>query len=307
MPKVSIIIPTYNRAHLVERAINSVLNQTYCDFELIVVDDASTDNTQEVIKSIGDKRIRYIRHGANRGGSAARNTGIGLSEGKYIALLDDDDEWLPAKLEKQVNAFEEVSDKVGLIYTGSEVREEGNNAPLKTYIPRFRGNVRNRLLMGPTVCGSQSVLIKRECFSKAGVFDESLKSCQDWDMWKRISEDYDFDFVPAVLARTYLHSEQISSNFASLIPGRTKMLEKHMKEFQKHPEILIIHLKRLGKLHSINGTWSQAAYWFKEALKVDFWQIFKIAAWCIVELPRVKWFSDAKIFNRYVDTTKSGE
>lgn len=299
MPEVSVIIPTYNRAHLVARAINSVLNQTYSDFELIVVDDGSSDNTQEVIKSIADNRIKYIRHNINKGGSAARNTGIGLSESKYIALLDDDDEWLPTKLEKQVNAFKEVSDKVGLIYTGSEVREEGNNSPLKTYIPKFRGDVRNKLLMGPMVCGSHSVLIKRECFLKVGFFDESLTSCQDWDMWKRISEDYDFDFVSAVLARTYLHSEQISSNFASLIPGRKKMLEKHMEQFQKHPEILISHLKTLGKMHSINGTWKESIYWFREALKVDVFEIIKILAWFIFEMPKVKFFSKASGFKKY--------
>lgn len=101
IPTVSVVIPTYNRAHLVGRAIQSVLNQTYQDFEIIVVDDGSTDNTEEVVKSFNDPRIRYIRHDQNRGGSAARNTGIKMARGEYIAFQDSDDEWLPEKLESR--------------------------------------------------------------------------------------------------------------------------------------------------------------------------------------------------------------
>lgn len=298
VPTVSVIIPTYNRAHLVKRGIRSVLAQTYGDFELIIVDDASKDNTREVIKSFDDKRIRYIRHKENRGAPATRNTGIRIARGVYIGLLDDDDEWLPTKLEKQIAKFGEVSSKVGLIYSGLEVMRADGHTIETIYYPKYRGDVRVRLLLGTTI-GSPTPLIRTECFNKAGVFDESLKSCQDWDMWKRISEHYDFDFVPEVLARMYLHGNQISSDFSSMIPGRTRMVEKHMGEFRRHPDILVIHLKRLGKLHCINGTWREAVYWFRETLKVNIFEIFKILAWCLIELPRVKFFSRAKGFKRY--------
>lgn len=298
VPTVSVIIPTYNRAHLVKRGIRSVLAQTYGDFELIIVDDASKDNTREVIKSFDDKRIRYICHKENRGAPATRNTGIRMARGVYIGLLDDDDEWLPTKLEKQIAKFGEVSSKVGLIYSGLEVMRADGHTIETIYYPKYRGDVRVRLLLGTTI-GSPTPLIRTECFNKAGVFDESLKSCQDWDMWKRISEHYDFDFVPEVLARMYLHGNQISSDFSSMIPGRTRMVEKHMDEFQRHPDILVIHLKRLGKLHCINGTWREAVYWFRETLKVNIFEIFKILAWCLIELPRVKFFSRAKGFKRY--------
>ena len=109
-PTVSIIIPTYNRAHLIGRAIQSVLNQTYQNFEIIVVDDGSTDNTEEMIKEFQkhDKRIKYIRHEKNRGGAAARNTGIKVARGEYIAFQDSDDEWLPEKLEKQMDVFQRI-------------------------------------------------------------------------------------------------------------------------------------------------------------------------------------------------------
>jgi glycosyltransferase involved in cell wall biosynthesis len=297
-PSVSVVIPTYNRENLVGRAIKSVFSQTYGDFELIVVDDASKDNTREVIKSFDDKRIMYICHKENRGAPATRNTGIRIARGVYIGLLDDDDEWLPTKLEEQITKFGDVSPKVGLIYSGLEVRGADGHTIETIYYPKYRGDVRVRLLLGTTI-GSPTPLIRAECFKKAGLFDESLKSCQDWDMWKRISERYEFDFVPEILSRTYLHENQISSNFTSLIPGRTRMVEKHMEEFSRHPDILVVHLKRLGKLHCINGTYREAVHWFREALKVNFLEIIKIIAWCVIELPRVKFFSRTKDFKHY--------
>jgi len=298
-PVVSIIISTCNRAHLIRRAIKSVLGQTFKDFELIVVDDASTDNTEGTVKAFGDERIMYARHGENRGGPAARNTGIKLSRGKYIAFLDDDDEWLPEKLEKQVKKIEEAPDSVGLIYTGSEVKGRKGDV-IRTYYPEFRGDVRKKLLLGSLVGSVSRVLIKKECFTNVGLFDESLKSCQDWDMWKRISDHYEFDFVPEILTRIYLHDDtQISTELESLIKGRKGMVEKYREEFEQHPEILVMHLKRLGKLHCINGTWKEAARWFKEALKVKPFEIIKILAWCVVGLPKARLMSSVRKFKKY--------
>src|ERR1700737_4457090 len=118
MPKVSVIIPTYNRAELLRSAIISVLTQIFQDFEVIVVDDASRDNTQNVVHSFNDRRIRYIRNGMNKGDAVARNVGITNSSCEYIAFLDDDDEWLPEKLEKQINLLENSSPNVGVVHTG---------------------------------------------------------------------------------------------------------------------------------------------------------------------------------------------
>ncbi len=298
-PSVSVVISTYNRAHLVERAIRSVLNQTYRDFELIVVDDASGDNTREVVDNFHDERIRYMRHDDNKGAPEARNTGIKKAGGRYIAFLDDDDEWLPEKLEKQMAKMREASDRVGLIYTGSEVVEEKGKGVRKTYYPQFKGDVSEKLLLGPLVGSVSKVLVKKECFDEVGLFDGSLKSCQDWDMWKRISDHYEFDFVVDPLTRIYLHGDQISTDLGALIPGRTRMIEKHMDDFREHPEILVIHTKRMGKLHCINGTWAEAVYWFKQAIKINVLEIFKILAWCLVEMPIVKARSKFKNFKKY--------
>lgn len=295
-PSVSVVIPTHNRALLLKRAVNSVLRQTFSDFELIVVDDASTDDTTRIVEGFHDKRIKYLRHRSNLGAPVARNTGISSARGDYIGLLDDDDEWFPEKLEKQILKFSQVSERVGLIYTGHEVRE-GDGRLLRTYIPEARGDVRMRLLLGTTFA-SNTPLIRKACFQKVGFFDESLKSCQDWDMWKRISDQYEFDYVPEILAIVYRHKKQISSDFSAMIPGRTRMVDKHWDEFRRHPEILVIHLKRLGKMHCINGTWREAIHWFRETLKVNPLEIFKIAAWCLFELPKVKWSSEEAKFKK---------
>lgn len=116
-PTVSIIIPTYNRSKTIKRSINSVLYQTYDDFEIIVIDDGSSDGTDKVIKEFNDSRIKYVRHELNRGASAARNTGIKLSRGKYIAFQDSDDVWVPDKLEKQMNVFKSSENNFGVVFS----------------------------------------------------------------------------------------------------------------------------------------------------------------------------------------------
>ncbi len=296
-PEVSVIIPTHNRANLLKRAIKSVLSQGYRDFELIIVDDASTDGTESTVNNFQDSRIKYVCHQKNKGGSAARNTGIQMSKGKYIGLLDDDDQWLPDKLSKQVDRFRKAPKRVGIIYSGCEVQSEDGRV-IRRYYPQYKGDLRLRLLKGTSIA-SPTPLIKKECFIKTGKFDESLKSCQDWDMWKRISEYYEFDYVPEILAITYLHKEQISFDLASMIPGRTRMVEKHKGELKKYPDVLVIHLKRLGKLHCINGSWKEARYWFKRAIEINHFEIIKILAWCVLELPRIKYFSNLKNFKKY--------
>ncbi len=287
LPIVTAIITTYNRANFIGRAIESVLAQTYGDFELIIVDDGSSDNTGEIVKGFRDQCIKYIRHDKNLGGQAARNTGIREAKGRYISFLDDDDQWLSTKIEKQVQRMEQCSLNVGLIYVGAEIIDKDGNV-IEYQYPKIRGDVQYNLLLGSFFGSVTKALIKKECFDKVGLFDESLKSCQDWDMWKRISDFYEFDFVPEILAKIHLHGTQISSNYASLIPGRTRMVEKYEKDFIKYPKIYVIHLKRLGKLHCINGTWKLAFYWYKKVLEINKFEIIKILAWCFIEFPFLK-------------------
>lgn len=297
-PIVTVVISTYNRQDHVCRAMKSVLTQTFQDFELIVVNDHSADRTEEVIKSFNDPRIIYVCHGTNKGGSAARNTGIKLAKGRYIALLDDDDEWLPLKLEQQVRKMRESTSRIGLIYTGSQVYDEQKKRVLKINEPRYRGNVYQPLLSATILGSVSSALIKGECFDEVGLFDEGLSSCQDWDMWLRIATRFEFDFVPETLVRINRHGKQISTNYAALIPGRIRMVEKHRREFEQYPSIFVIHLKRIGKLYCLNGRWKEAMVWFKKAMAVRRLEIIKIIAWCVLELPWVINFSEVKRFRK---------
>src|SRR5262249_34375929 len=141
MPQVSVIIPTHNRAKSLQAAITSVLNQTYRDFEIIVVDDASKDNTEHVVRRFRDERIKYIRCAVNKGEAGARNKGVKASAADYIAFLDDDDEWLPRKLELQVALMDSCSLKVGGVYSGYVEIDKTTGRIIGETIPIKRGDI----------------------------------------------------------------------------------------------------------------------------------------------------------------------
>jgi glycosyltransferase involved in cell wall biosynthesis len=250
-PLVSVIIPTHNRAELLGRAIKSVLAQTFEDFELIVVDDASTDGTPEVVAGFDDPRIRYIRLKKNSGAPTARNTGIKKSRGAFIAFLDDDDEWLPHRLELQVKKFEELDGEVGVVYGGFYYVSQQTGKIIGKRMPAYRGWVYKNLLVENFV-GSPTLLIRRECFKRAGLFDPKLTSSQDWDMWLRIARYYKFDYVEDVVAKYYVHGRQITFNLDRYIPGRERFIRKH-NDIWKNPRILSIHLSQMGILLLLGG------------------------------------------------------
>ena len=177
-PKVSVVIPVFNRPAAVRRAIESVLAQTCQDFEIIVVDDGSTDATAASVAAFADRRITLIRHERNRGGSAARNTGIRASSAPYVAFLDSDDEWLPTKLERQLEVFERSSERLALVYTGAEwVFADGS---VSRHIPRRQVDL-TRALLTENVVGETSLgMVRRSALDAIGGFDESLPAARIW-------------------------------------------------------------------------------------------------------------------------------
>ncbi len=237
-PKVSIILPTYNRAYIIEKAIQSVLNQTYQDFELIIVDDGSTDNTEEIIKKLQekDKRIRYIKLETNKGAAAARNEGIKIAHGKYITFQDSDDEWLPEKLEKQMKIFETTPEDI-IVYTGFW-RIDGDE---KTYIPDINisnreGYIHKELLKGNFV-GTPSILLKKETLEKVALFDECLQRFQDWDLVFRLSEYYNFKLIDEPLYTSHILTDSISANYEALILAMQIILSKYQYEIYNDHKI----------------------------------------------------------------------
>lgn len=274
MPKVSVIIPTYNYGKYIERAIDSILTQTYQDFEIIVVDDGSTDNTGEIIRSKQNDKIRYF-YQENKGAPSARNKGIKESIGKYIAFLDADDEWFPNKLEKQIDKFQKASVRVGLVYSGLIYIWKENEDKVIKIVPTLRGNIFDSFLK-VSVLGSPTPLIKKCCFQKAGLFDERLPSCQDWDMWLRISKYYEVDFVSDILAKHHIHKNQITEKIELKIQGRKMMIKKYHDVLVNYPSILSIHFSELGKLNCVAGNWKEGFEYFLKAIKLDPSQSIKI-------------------------------
>jgi len=246
LPDVDVIIPTYNRAHLLPVAIRSVLKQTFTNFKLIVVDDASIDKTLQVVQRFNDKRIKYIRHNHTKGGSAARNTGIDASRSEYIAFLDSDDEWLPNKLQKQMDLFRKSHEQTGLIYTWlAHIYEDGQ---IKHSKPTYRENAYKELLVKNFVGSTSSGVIKRNVLSFVNGFDESLPARQDMDFWVRIAEHFELNCVPEVLVNVYhgQSSERITCNKDRQLAARDLFYQKHKDRMLK-AGVAHLHLCDIGQ------------------------------------------------------------
>ena len=248
-PSVSVIIPTYNCAHLINRAIQSILNQTYQDFEIIVVDDGSKDNTEEVVKGFKDKRIRYLRHDKNMGEGATRNTGIKASRCEYIAFQDSDDECFPEKLEKQMKVFEKQSSKVGMVYTNMyRIDKRGKKHSFKTpAIMPDDGFVYRRALDYQLLCiGVGTAIILKKCFKKVGLFDERLPYYVDMDFFIRLSKYFYFYHISEPLYKYYATERSLSSNPKSLATSRKMILAKYFDDIKKDKKTLAKHYLGIG-------------------------------------------------------------
>ena len=259
---ISVITPTYNRAGFLKRAISRVLNQTYGNFEMIIVDDCSTDNTEQVVSSIDDERIKYIKLESNKGPAGARNVAIRSAKGQYITLLDSDDEYLPQKLERQINKFQDLPQDIGVVYCGYFIVYEPDTIHGKVS-PRFKGNIFDTLLKHNCM-GSPTPLIRKECFDTCGLFDDSLPSYDDWDMWIRISDKYKFEFVDEALAKVYTHGDQTSTNIDTTIKMREILFQKYKTLILKNPETASYLLQRLGFLYFLkNNTYMSLKHYLK--------------------------------------------
>lgn len=207
-PLVSVVIPTYNNGELAVDAVESALMQTWRPIEVIVVDDGSSDDTAERMGAFGD-RIKFLKRD-HVGAAAARNAGIRAGSGSVIAFLDSDDIWKQDKLEKSVPPL--LKDKkIGVVYTDFEVID------LKTgihqYTPCYRksGDLRRQIFMECRGVSTSTIVTRRNCLRNVGLFDESLVRCQDWELFIRLAEEYEFNFVPEVLTIRRLHSGGLSS------------------------------------------------------------------------------------------------
>ena len=227
MPLVTVIIPTYNRARLLGRAIDSVLAQAFTDFELIIADDGSADNTRQLVLGYADQRIRYLRHERNQGANAARNTGVMAAGGKYVAFLDSDDEWLPEFLGKVLHVFEK-DDSLGAVYTrAGSIQPDGT---LKVGFPfHLQGYIYRESLTQGYVSHMITIVVKRECFNRIGFFDVDFGVCDDDEFCLRLAKEYRLGLVPEALAIIYDDGgkERLISNRVAYADGWQKLIAKY--------------------------------------------------------------------------------
>ena len=252
---VSVIIPVFNREALIGRAIRSVLAQTFSDFELIIVDDASTDRTELEVKAFTDSRIRYVRRTVNGGNAAARNTGVKNARGRLIAWLDSDDEYAPEFLEEVRATLGETGDDIGFTWTMRKEKREGagrrtsvwptrppsSGAGRSSYLDllkRFRGGT------------GSGLTLKRECFDTVGLFDERLRASVDREFVLRLVQRYGFRKTDKELLYFYHHrGERVSRNDAHQAVAFEVIIERHRDALQENPELWARYHYQAGRFH----------------------------------------------------------
>jgi glycosyltransferase involved in cell wall biosynthesis len=228
--KISVIIPTFNREFSLKKSITSVLNQSYNDFEVIIVDDASTDNSFDVVKPyLKDPRVRYIKLDSNEGAQAARNRGIRSATGNYIAFLDSDDEWTPEKLQIQINETNEAA-PLRVIHSDACVVNERTGEEKRFGIPNLNGYVYKELLASPGPL-LQCILAPKSCFEQIGYLDERVPSFQEWDTAIALSKHYEFVYCDEPLAIYHLHErDTISKDKKRVAEGWRYVVNKYQDE-----------------------------------------------------------------------------
>ena len=272
-PIVSIILPTFNRGYCLAKSIDSVLTQTYKKFELIVIDDASTDNTVSIIQQYQkqDNRIKYILNEKRGGANYSRNAGIKASNSDFIAFQDSDAIWLPEKLEKQMKAFEALSKDYGVVYTAFWKIKSNYK---KTYVPSK--NIPNRngyiftSLLKENLVDTPSAVIQKRCLEEIGLFDESLPRLQDWELFIRIAKKYKFKLIDEALFNSYYPKDSIGRNKSAYIEAKKKIINKHFLEFQKELTLLRRHYRSIARTNlKIGNFYEFLKYLIKSYTKIN--------------------------------------
>lgn len=242
-PLISIIIPTYNRANLIGKTIESILTQTYSNWECIVVDDFSTDDTEQLLKQFSskDSRIKYIKNERKKGAQGARNTGILKVQGKFISFFDSDDTMLPERLDKQVRYLQENTD-IDVCTCYSHLVND-NDEITGAFVWITKGNILRQLLEGNTYVDYNSAVLRKETLEKSGLLDEECTSYQEWDTYINIAQYAKFGTLHELLINYHQRSsERISNNKERSILGEAYIYSKYKNLF----------IEQLGKTIYIN-------------------------------------------------------
>ncbi len=243
MPKVSVVIPAYNAMTYLPETVESVLRQTFTDFEVLIIDDGSSDQVVQWASQLSDSRVKLISQ-ENQGLPGARNTGIAHAQAEYIAFLDADDLWEPTKLEKQVRCLDE-NPAVGLVHTWMVLVDEQGKSTGKVMPSNAEGYVWKQLAERNAIA-CPSVVVRRCCFETVGMFDRNLRSLEDWEMWIRIAAQYPFAVIKEPLAYYRQLSGSMSKNCQVMEESFRTVIERI---FQSAPSDLL-HLKNRAYGHA---------------------------------------------------------
>ena len=275
---VTAVITTHKRPpELLERAIKSVLNQTHQNIELIVVDDSPVEYelrsaVKALVESYATKNVTYVPHEKVMGACAARNSGLARAKGEFIGFLDDDDEWLPNKIEEQIKAFD--SKDVALVYCGSLTVFDSTGKQEERKCIFTRENVYEKLMYENFIGSTSFPLLRTEVLRQIGGFDVEMLSSQDYDVWLRIAKNHAVNYVKEPLVLYHWHEgDQITKNPAKKIAGLERILSKNMDYIKKHKDVywlscmsLIVWYVRAGDRKKAFSIWLKTI--FKEPFKV---------------------------------------
>jgi glycosyltransferase involved in cell wall biosynthesis len=280
-PLVSIITATYNRAKYLPLTMESVLSQSFKNFEHHIVDDGSTDNTYEVIKDyLKDSRIHYHAYQMNRGQSVARNLGLKHSIGEFICFIDSDNLWMPNKLKSQLKVFEGRQD-VDIVYgDGLCIDEFGEILP-NPNMKRYSGEITEKLLMDNFV-SFNTAMIRRECFTKLGGMDEKLRRADDYELWLRLSTEYKFYYYPGQIAKYRILPNSISANKEERFTANKMIIDGFFERYPQYANDKLVKdtwarfYVRRGRSRAFNGQYWNA---FLDHIKAMSYRPFSVGPW----------------------------
>ena len=266
-PLVSIILPTFNRAHILGRTIENIFEQTYKNWELFIIDDASVDNTEELVRKFQDERILYIKNDKNKGEAGSRNVAIRIARGAYIANQDSDDLWTPTKLEEEVRLLEGAASGVGAAYSqmkktffdGREVVVPADSQD------KTSGNLLEVFLRGDFFITGQALLMKTECIRAIEGYDENLRLLNDIEFLIRFAKRYKFIYNSHVRVISEIMEDSHSRNIKKRTVSRDYIFQKHIEEFRKYPAIFTRNAYSIGNAYALEGNMEKARQYLKIA------------------------------------------
>lgn len=270
---ITAVITTHKRSpELVERALKSILNQTYTNIEIFVVDDSPVEYefrpaVKSMVESYAEKNVTYIAHDRCMGACAARNTGLDAAKGDFIGFLDDDDEWLPNKIEEQLKAF--TSEDIALVYCGNKTMYDATGAVVENFPECVTENVYEKLLYSNFIGSTSFPLLRTSALRKIGGFDVEMQSAQDYDVWLRISKEFSVNVVNMPLVLYHFHQgEQITKNPAKKIAGLERLAEKNWDAIKANKDIWWHRTIKIAPWYTRNKQVCKSfCTWFKAAVK----------------------------------------